>query len=163
MIRGRPWTKVGSFWWLDPYPRYFNKRQAASLNNAEVGGWEGARTHHIGHWVHQSCHLCYELFMRLSYYVHLRYGKMLTFTWGSNSGPSNFETSTLPLDQSAYTVWFDLYILLYIMLVLVNIIFLRGISIEIKCVRTLVTNPGVNTMKHFLRKNAKFLRKIEKN
>ena len=37
--------------------------------------------------------------MRLSYYVHLGYGKKLSPPMGSNRGPSDCESSTLPLDQ----------------------------------------------------------------
>ena len=43
--------------------------------------------------------LCSKIFMRLFYYIHLGFGKSMRLTLGSNRGPSDYEPSSLPLDQ----------------------------------------------------------------
>ena len=58
----------------------------------------------------QTCHGCinhdiivglwFELLMRLSYYIHLWFGKKLSSYVGIEPGPNERESSTLPLDLS---------------------------------------------------------------
>ena len=48
--------------------------------------------------------LCFELLPRLSYYIHLLYGKKFLSHMGSNLGLSDWEPFTLHLDQSANSV-----------------------------------------------------------
>ena len=67
--------------------------------------------------------------MRLSYYIHLGYGKKLTSHMGSNHGHSVCEPSILPLDQSANIIKSRKIVLqkYYHFLVLFNVIKKRKI------------------------------------
>ena len=49
--------------------------------------------------------------MRLLYYIHLGYAKKLLYLWGSNRGPSDCESCTLPLDQRVKFAIFSCWIL----------------------------------------------------
>ena len=61
------------------------------------------KARHVIGWINHDIveSLCSELFMSLSYYIHLGHGQSFCPTWESNSGPSDRESSYLPLDQSA--------------------------------------------------------------
>ena len=58
--------------------------------------------------------LCSKLLMRLSYYIFLELGNCFCLACESNSGPSNRESSTLPLDQSANSIMEYILLLLWI-------------------------------------------------
>ena len=51
---------------------------------------------------HDSSRLLLWTKMRLSYDIHLGFGKTFRRTWKSNHGPSDRESSTVPLDQSSH-------------------------------------------------------------